>query len=350
MRLSFFPFVPEVEVLLRNRPALSKHEIFSIVSFKEDAAKLTQLKNTFSVLCTDAIELGLSQTELLVLLKPNFEPEWEKYYQCIKFAAENGIQMYGDYQLIHALPAEEYRTLIRPFQSQSSFTMMPLKGQKLLKTSIPIIAVAGLGENCGKFECELELKQYIDKAGYKCAALSSNPLGIYAGMKLLPETLFESSMSFPQKVFALNRYVYTLCMEEQPDVLIVGIPGGVIPLSDNDVNFFLELPLVISSALQIDAAILAVYYANTSFDFLKGLAQICLNKFSLPVKAFYMSRQMIAIDPESESMQFLFLSDEYIKNHRNCIADVSTVGTPLKDNSIVYQRLVQTLKENIETV
>ena len=77
MRLSFFPFVPEVEVLLRNRPALSKHEIFSIVSFKEDAAKLTQLKNTFSVLCTDAIELGLSQTELLVLLKPNFEP-WQQ--------------------------------------------------------------------------------------------------------------------------------------------------------------------------------------------------------------------------------------------------------------------------------
>lgn len=103
--------------------------------------------------------------------------------------------------------------------------------------------------------------------------------------------------------------------QENRHVKPIGVPGGVMPLSSRDTNFFSELPLVVSSALHIDEGVLTVYHIDGPLGFLDMLTKLCRERFSVPVGAFYMARQVATFDPDTESMQFLFLSDAYIAAH-----------------------------------
>ena len=348
MRLSLFPYTPEVATLIRNRSALKKYVLHSIISFKEDLERLEKLNQQTGILCTDSIEAGLQQTDELVLLPENIKTRWQKYYDCIDYAVQNGITIYGTSKLLDMIPEEKYKQLIQLIENTSGAEQMIIN-PSLFDIDIPVIAVTGLGENCGKFECELEVKQYIDSLGYQCMALSSNPLGVYAGMELLPNFVFSDKIALHYKIFLFNRYIYARCREEKPDVLLISIPGGVIQLSQNDRNFFFEIPIAISSAVHIDVTILTVYYANAPLNFLDQIANDCQKRFAMPIKSFYMARQLATMEPGNDFMQFFSVSDEYIISHRDKIASREDTAIPLEDHSKVYQRLIHILQNNLNT-
>ena len=138
--------------------------------------------------------------------------------------------------------------------------------------------------------------------------------------------------------------------QENRHVKPIGVPGGVMPLSGRDTNFFLELPLVVSSALHIDEGVLTVYHIDGPLGFLDMLTKLCRERFSVQVGAFYMARQVATFDPDTESMQFLFLSDAYIAAHSAAIPADSRIALPLQEHSHVYKKVVENLQENLETV
>ena len=138
--------------------------------------------------------------------------------------------------------------------------------------------------------------------------------------------------------------------QENRHVKPIGVPGGVMPLSGRDTNFFLELPLVVSSALHIDEGVLTVYHIDGPLGFLDMLTKLCRERFSVPVGAFYMARQVATFDPDTESMQFLFLSDAYIAAHSAASPAGSRIALPLQEHSYVYKKVVENLQENLETV
>ena len=126
--------------------------------------------------------------------------------------------------------------------------------------------------------------------------------------------------------------------QENRHVKPIGVPGGAMPLSGRDTNFFLELPLVVSSALHIDEGVLTVYHIDGPLGFLDMLTKLCRERFSVPVGAFYMARQVATFDPDTESMQFLFLSDAYIAAHSAASPAGSRIALPLQEHSHVYKK------------
>ena len=126
--------------------------------------------------------------------------------------------------------------------------------------------------------------------------------------------------------------------QENRHVKPIGVPGGVMPLSGRDTNFFLELPLVVSSALRIDEGVLTVYHIDGPLGFLDMLTKLCRERFSVPVGAFYMARQVATFNPDTESMQFLFLSDAYIAAHSAASPAGSRIALPLQEHSHVYKK------------
>ena len=218
MRLSFFPFTPEVESLVRNLSVFNNYEIRSIISFNEDMDRLKSFQDKTGIFCTTSVEKGMQHTDCLMLLPKCLEPQWNKYYDCINYATQHNITIVGGHELVNGLPEECYRNFVNLLHNDVTFTSK-IENDKLLDANIPIIAVFGLGENCSKFECELELKQYIDSLGYHCLAFASNPLGSLVDMELLPDFLYDNSYSLPEKILRFNRYVHTLCEKRNPDVL-----------------------------------------------------------------------------------------------------------------------------------
>ena len=116
----------------------------------------------------------------------------------------------------------------------------------------------GLGENCDKFQLQVKIKKVIEKQGYRVLALCSNVLGGFLGMENLPGFLYSKFMSYPEKIIALNHWIHTKVKQQEYDVILVGCPGGVSEFEKYETNYFGELPLIISNALDVDIGFLAL--------------------------------------------------------------------------------------------
>lgn len=350
MKLTFFPLTPEVETIARYPQMMRPHTIDHIVSFQEDRARLAALEKVTGILCTAETGDGLRSCDALVLTDNFWDAKWDKYYACMEHAASRAVPVFASPRLIRAMPDREKAGSLQTMTEEHS-PHITSENDRLFEIKTPIVAVAGLGANCGKFECQIQLKHHVESMGYRPLCISANSLAAYVGMESLPEFLFEQTLSFPQKVSRINHFLYDLCAKNKPDVLIIGMPGGLLPISEKDTNFYGEIPLVLSAALRIDACVLGFYYRNqTTDDYLQRIAAYHQQKLRLPIAAFYMARQMAIYDPNSHQTQFLFLSDDYIRQHRPEICGEIEVAVPLADHTKIYNALMKNLQQNLETV
>ena len=352
MRCSLFPFTPEIEILLRHCDLLPTNDVIisNIISFKEDIHQLRRFREETGIQCTSSIDKSFQQSDAIVLLDNNQEYIWDKYYACIDAAVALSKPIYAGRSLVKTIPdanRERYIERIEKFHIlQNQYV-----DRRLFEISTPIIVILGVGENCGKFECHLELKTLLDSSGYHAEHLSSNPLGSLMGMKSLPDFLFNPFLSFSEKVLEINKYVFDLCSVERPDILVISIPGGIMPFTEKDTNYFGEIPLVISAALPIDYGIETFYYCTDNPEnYLRRISQYTLHRYQINVAMFYMSRQMAAREQEGHKIGQLFLSDEYIMEHKGNINLPNNVAAPLKNNSTVFQSLIEKMQGNLNTV
>lgn len=350
MKLSCFPYTPDIDVMLRHKNMMMDDSICSIISFKEDTTQLQELQQKTGILCTDLIEVGLAKADALLLLNNDRKLRWDKYYKCIDYAVEHNMPVYASQSLITEIPDDSFKIDLINME-KIYIPQLKYLDERLFTIEIPIVVVMGMGENCGKFECQLELKEQFDERGYSSRWLGTNALGSRMGMHSLPNFLFDPNISFPRKVLEFNRYVYDFCVAFSPDILVIGIPSGITSIGEKDTNYFAEIPLVIANALHVDYGLLAFYYrTNVHDEFLDRLKRYCLNQYRICVPIFYMSRQMLVREQDGVKMRQLFLSDEYITKYPSNLSLENNVAVPQKDNRKVFEILIRYLQGNIETV
>jgi len=129
---------------------------------------------------------------------------------------------------------------------------------ELYDIDIPIVSVTGAGENCEKFDLQLSVRKVFLDKNYKIFQVGSKEYSALFGMHNFPELLFSKTHSLPQKVLAFNSWIFKKISEEKPDIIILGIPGGIMPLNNKIYNSFGEIALIISKALKIDVNILSL--------------------------------------------------------------------------------------------
>ncbi|ACL76702.1 TIGR04066 family peptide maturation system protein [Ruminiclostridium cellulolyticum] len=152
---------------------------------------------------------------------------------------------------------------------------------------IPVIFILGTGEKTNKFDIQLALRKYYLEKGYKVSQIGTRQYCECAGFNSFPDFMFDKTMSETQKVVCFNNYVKSIEKDEKPDLFIIGIPGGIIPLNDLFVQDFGILAYMVSCAVRPDVCILSVYYdeydnslfedVNTSIKHKFGYDVDCLN-------------------------------------------------------------------------
>ena len=93
--------------------------------------------------------------------------------------------------------------------------------------------------------------------------ISANILGEFLGMETLPLFLYSKEISFSEKIKFLNLWIYNKYMEVDPDVILIECPSGILKFSEYEDNFYGEIPMIISNAVEVDVGIVSLY-ANTS--------------------------------------------------------------------------------------
>lgn len=348
MKLSIFPLTPDLELLLKYASMLHDCEVASIISYIEDGEKLRKIARESNILCTAEVEQGIACSDALVLMDNLFDLDSEKYRDCIECAQRLGKPIFYGSSLKELFEA---KTANKPEEQSTKQEESGVDEVRLYEFDSPIIAVFGLGENCGKFECQIQLKHYIEKLGFSALSISSNHLGKLFGMETLPDFLFDDSVSFHRKVIELNRFVYSICKKYDPDVVILGVPSGIAPISVKDTNFFCELPLVASEALKIDAGIMTLYYQREVNDgYLQQISDYCMHRFGAPIDSYFMSQQMVMYDPGKYKMDYLFLTEKQMETCKPVVNSKKLISTPFDRNNAIYEKVVESLRCNIEVI
>lgn len=239
----------------------------------------------------------------------------EKVLEAVKYEKKIRYTRYGDKYY------EEMRKLIpvelcveTSIEQQDMITLSP---DRTYDIDTPVIVVAGMGKDTDKLAVQFILKRKLQEKGYATAIISSRQDGDWDGVYDMPGFVFDHSVSEAEKIIRLNHYVKQIEIREKPDLIIVGVPGAVLPFDGIDHNEFGILAYEISFAVPCDAAVFCMIY-NPQFDGdYRQLAQDMENRFGFYVAGIHIASMVADAQDFYDEMKLSYVSiDQKVVNRK----------------------------------
>ena len=118
----------------------------------------------------------------------------------------------------------------------------------------PIIFINGITEQLNKLDVMIDIVNSLSTKGYKVSQIGTKHYCNILGMHAFPQFMF-SSMTERQKIMTFKSFTYSIYKDENPDVMIIGIPGAAIPYNDKVDNGYGIIHYLVSMAVKADFSI-----------------------------------------------------------------------------------------------
>lgn len=268
-------------------------------------------------------------------------------------AIESGKRVYVDNGAAFArnpLPSES----IQRVDNSEKADTESLKHETLpiYEIPVPVIFVMGTGPYSGKFDVQLSLRENFLKQGYKVSQIGSKRISSFFGFDALPAWVFKKDLTIHEKIVLLNRYFYRKCLDEKPDVLIVGIPGGLMPINPLVFEDLGETAFLVANAVRPDLAVLGVYAHHFTQAYFEELRSICKYRFNFDLKYIAVSNMDIMVSQETHKSEFTVIPP-YTVEHEYLADKTGFSGFQLfntlkqADMELLTDKIIQELKENL---
>ncbi|MDE7433353.1 MAG: TIGR04066 family peptide maturation system protein [Lachnospiraceae bacterium] len=190
-------------------------------------------------------------------------------------------------------------------------------GNVINKIQTPIIAVAGIGSSSQKFDIQLYLRKYLLQMGYKVSQIGTKPYCEMLGFHSLPDWMFDNTYTDVEKIYAFNNYVKALELNEKPEVIILGIPEGIMPFNEKHSQGYGIKAFEIFSAVHPDYLLVSLYNGKYNQDFFDEIRNLARYRFHAEIDKFYVSNYApVSTSYKREQLQFTF-SMENADNEEN---------------------------------
>ncbi len=181
----------------------------------------------------------------------------------------------------------------------------------LLSIPVPVIMIVGVGDRCDKFSIQVKLGNCFSVQGYRVLNCGTKDFSKLFGIEALPQFLFEP-MDNGMKIRQFNSYIYNSVMKDNPEVVIIGVPGGIMQVNPYEFSEFGELAFIISNAIKSDISILSLYSQELNQDFLDHLIKLCRYKLNYQVNYINIANTDFLISPEEKECQYTTVPSAHI--------------------------------------
>lgn len=172
---------------------------------------------------------------------------------------------------------------------------------KVLKNiRTPIISVMGMGDYCNKFSCELELRKFFVSRDYKILQIGSKDFSFLFGFDDLPDFLKQKNYSLEDKAFLFNYLISYYEEKYKPDIIVIGIPGGILPVNNKILNGIGEIPFIIMNSIKVDIGILCIYNNATESHIIEEYTNCCKYRFNTKVENILVSNTAFTFDMDRD--------------------------------------------------
>ncbi|MEF9921444.1 MAG: TIGR04066 family peptide maturation system protein [Christensenellaceae bacterium] len=355
-----YPFDNGNTVLARFNMLLSEYHIEFFVAPK---GRMYEQKDTNIIdggdptgfYITEDFEKALSHADTAIFLSSSAHVTLDLMASYVAKAEALGKEIVLASSLANKFRAASIEFTYHRIIGESAPWLEPVASNRLEHIDIPVVSVYGIGESCNKFEVQLSLRKLFLEKNRSILQIGTKEYSELFGFQCFPSFVYDYSLSLSERILMLNRYVNHLIIEQGADVLIVGIPGGVVSLDSYFHNSFSELPYIVSCAIQPDVSILSVYhFPKMNEDFLLELREHMRHKYGALVDYFHISNCAYTIDNTDEVPELVFLKQKssLISETMDALnaTQVSVLNVLGSRGVIVLERIYEELEMNVEVI
>lgn len=183
---------------------------------------------------------------------------------------------------------QEYKKLTSDYLDSLEIESKPI--------NTPVVMFFGLLEGLGKFDAQLSFYKYISSLGYKASLITSRPYGQLFNAKSIPHFMYMRNLHEEEKIVLFNNYVKQIEKEEKPDLFIIGVPGGIIPLNKKMSNRHGISAYEITREIVPDVSILCTYFEKYTPEYIKKFNTLCKYRFSADISCYLINNTALDLN------------------------------------------------------
>ncbi len=275
-RLLIYPYNMEFTPILRHRSLLTEYYISCLVSpngwgFTGKDAGVADHGSDIGILVSADFEKSLDLCDTVMIVESHLPFDFEKYiFNKIKMAVKSKKNIICSLKLnkeaINEISSMCNCEGVYFKYFAETLNVLPeeivIENESIEVIDTPIILVTGLAERTNKFEIQLALREKIQKSGYKISQIGTRSYCEMMGFHSFPSFMYGNAISDVNKVLMFNRFIKEIEETEEPDIIIIGVPGGIMPFNRKITNKFGLLAYEISQAITPDVVIASLLYED----------------------------------------------------------------------------------------
>lgn len=296
MNVVLFPYDIQSEPLLRHPTLLYNISIQALVAptgFGLDGVLICKSSMEYTVL-GDVREVEIEGSVSLLVVESFHEMD----YAVIKEQIEKSVKMGWNIILARDFTETEYGEIVL-LCGQYNVHMSKMGKDDVFNVNedireisaihTPVIAVIGSGRRCGKFELQTEIYSQMLSKGYKVSSITSRKFSIFTGMHPYPDFMYNSHIDETGKILAYNQYIKYIEEKERPEIIIIGIPGGIMPLSAKKPESFGISAYEILNAIKPDFVVASLYRDDYQEEYFEEMNRLLTYRFNIPADCYFIS-------------------------------------------------------------
>ncbi|RRJ67111.1 TIGR04066 family peptide maturation system protein [Paenibacillus oralis] len=349
-KLAIYPFFEELMPVLQYKNKIRDYELVYAIT-PTGWESFSESGEFSEYICSEErfySENLIHSIDIFLLCLPMFQINSSIYHRIITLAEQYGKQIIYEIEL---------EPIIKELFKGQGICLNPelsdiTPSTEIVSIDVPVIMILGLGENCEKWRIQLDLRDFFHLKGYRASLISSNPISQLLGFHTLPSSLDNKGLIFSQQVQNLNSFIKKIELKEKPDVIILGVPGGILKYSNSVPNGYGYLPFLISNAVTPDLSILSLYGGNYTEQNIQEIKSTCYYRFGVVVNYFHISKKICDYNFETKRINYYSVDNSYLvenivkpqqnKNTFNISDSTST--------QMVFEMIIQELQNNVAAV
>lgn len=299
-RIIIFPYSREFAAFVRYIELNEEYEIVSLISpigwgLNCKDASIVDRGENIGININSDFKSMIKKCDTVVIAKCELDDEEykEKIFKNIIIAIKNRKNIINtiifdksriDYLCKLAKENDVYFRNISLKQNRNNKILSKLK--PILK---PIIVICGISEYTNKFYIQLSLRKAFLDDGYNVSTIGSKSYCELLGFNSFPEFMMSSNIHEDDKVIKFNDFIHNISIKENPDIIILGIPGEIMQLGGEANSRFGILAYEVFNSINPDYTIVSLLYnENTQYEF-SEINNIMKYRLNTEVDAFNMS-------------------------------------------------------------
>lgn len=185
---------------------------------------------------------------------------------------------------------------------------------ELKEIDLPIVLVIGTGERTNKFDIQLAIRDCFKQNGYHVSQIGTKGYCEYLDFHSFPEFMY-GGQPVTEGIIKFNHYVHEIANTEEADVIVIGVPGGLVPYNEKYLNDFGYLNFMVANAVKPDYVVLATVCVDYNSEYINSVTNVLQYKYEYDVDAVFISNSCInwEVTKSIDRLTHVTLDVEYVK-------------------------------------